>query len=281
MTWIEKNLNGTIEFFTQDGIYLLAVVGAIPIIYLFEYFIPADSKQKRFGAHVTQDVVYFGLVTVFGFTILVWYIYLFEYLYNEYFSFLAFRRISQTGYWTKFILGILLVDFLQWFHHWFRHKVPLLWHFHTVHHSQRKMNMFTDFRYHIFEYLVTEPISIIPFFILGFSPPRVIAFVIFTKVLTLFYHSNIKTNLGPLRYILVTPQYHRIHHSIEPEHQDKNFAVIFSFWDRLFGTQHEDEKAYPNTGIRDETFPLETTSRGLGVAQTTLDQFIYSFRAII
>ncbi|NNE09772.1 MAG: sterol desaturase family protein, partial [Gemmatimonadetes bacterium] len=85
---------------------------------------------------------------------------------------------------------------------------------------------------------------------------------------------------GPLRYVFVTPQSHRIHHSTREEHLDKNFGVIFSFWDRLFRTQVEDADTYPKTGILDETFPHENTARGFALLTTPIVQHLYPFRAI-
>jgi sterol desaturase/sphingolipid hydroxylase (fatty acid hydroxylase superfamily) len=73
-----------------------------------------------------------------------------------------------------------------------------------------------------------------------------------------FYHSNIKTHLGILRYVMVTPQSHRIHHSRLRAHRDKNFGAIFSLWDHLFGTQYRRYDEYPETGLDNPEFPHES-----------------------
>ena len=103
--------------------------------------------------------------------------------------------------------------------------------------------------------------------------------------LTMWYarinHSNIRTNFGLLRYILVTPQSHRIHHSIEKKHQDKNFAVTFSIWDFIFGTQHLEFDEYPDTGVEDDRFPIERKNGVFAIIGTWFRQLIYPFVALI
>jgi sterol desaturase/sphingolipid hydroxylase (fatty acid hydroxylase superfamily) len=83
-----------------------------------------------------------------------------------------------------------------------------------------------------------------------------------------------------LRYVLVTPQSHRVHHSIEPEHQDKNFGAILSIWDHLFGTQYRKYDEYPDTGITDNSFPHEDSFRPGRAAVTMTGQLIYPFRLL-
>jgi len=110
--------------------------------------------------------------------------------------------------------------------------------------------------------------------------PQIAAFNLFTTWHSRFYHANIKTNMGFLRYIFVTPQSHRIHHSIQRHHRDKNFAVIFSFWDRLFGTQVKSYEEYPETGIQETEFPFEKKNSVSSWIITPLKQLLYPFGAI-
>jgi sterol desaturase/sphingolipid hydroxylase (fatty acid hydroxylase superfamily) len=79
----------------------------------------------------------------------------------------------------------------------------------------------------------------------------------------------------------VSPQFHRIHHSIEPEHRDRNFGVIFSFWDRLFGTLYRGDGGYPATGIADPDFPLERRATRVAVIRRYAAQFLYPFATIV
>ena len=139
--------------------------------------------------------------------------------------------------------------------------------------------MFTDLRIHPVEHLVALTIRFVPVMVLGLSKPEIFNLALITLWYTRFIHANVRTNLGPLRHVLVTPQFHRIHHSIEPRHRDQNFGVIFSFWDRLFGTVYPGCDEYPATGIADEDFPHETSYREILTAP--FKQLAYPFRRIL
>ncbi len=93
------------------------------------------------------------------------------------------------------------------------------------------------------------------------------------------YHANIKTNLGPLKYILVTPQSHRIHHSLERKHWDKNYGFIFTIWDNVFGTQYKNYDEYPDTGVDDLNFPVERSFTC--VVKTFFAQLFYPFQQLL
>lgn len=133
-------------------------------------------------------------------------------------------------------------------------------------------------RYHILEYIVRHTWLVIPFLMLQVDPPQIVWFSIIAKWYTRFYHGNIRTNLGPLRYVLVTPQFHRIHHSVERRHRDTNFGALFSIWDRLFGTQYRGYDEYPETGIEDEAFPHEKVAGVTSLLLRPLVRMVYPFR---
>jgi sterol desaturase/sphingolipid hydroxylase (fatty acid hydroxylase superfamily) len=222
-----------------------------------ERLIPAKPGQPLFGVSFAHDAVWFVYETVLHALVIVTYVAVLTALYNRWFSALTITAAAAWPAWARFAVAVLLLDFLYWGQHFTNHKVAMLWQLHTVHHSQRSLNFFTDFRYHVLEYVVRHTWLVIPFLILQVSGPRIVWYSIVTRWYTRFYHGNIRTNLGWLRYVLVTPQSHRIHHSIEPQHRDRNFGSMFSFWDYLLGTQYRRYDEYPDTGIGDEAFPHE------------------------
>jgi len=177
------------------------------------------------------------------------------------------------------VIAILVQDFCHYSQHYIHHKVPWLWNLHAVHHSQKELNFFTDFRYHVLEYVLREIFLVIPFLILAVDATAFVFYSIARQWYTHFYHANIKTNLGPLRYILVTPQSHRVHHSFTTRHWDKNFGSVFVFWDFLFRTQYKGWDEYPETGIPDELFPHEKKTDLLSLLTMPVRQMIYSFEA--
>ncbi len=249
-------------------------------ILVLEKLFPARREQKLFSVSFAQDLVWFFFSMTVGVVFIGAYVTILRDFYADHLTFLTVEPIRALPEWARFAWGVLLTDFLRWLHHWVRHKVPVFWHFHAVHHSQKELNLFTQLRYHILEYIIAHTISTIPLLMLAVDVPVIVAWNIFHMWFARFYHANIRMNLGPLRYVLVTPQSHRIHHSNLAEHQDKNFGVMFSIWDRLLGTQIEDADLYPETGIHDRSFPHEKTARGVALITTPIAQHLYPFRAI-
>jgi sterol desaturase/sphingolipid hydroxylase (fatty acid hydroxylase superfamily) len=182
---------------------------------------------------------------------------------------------------VRAIVAIVVADFVLWWNHWLMHKVSFLWAFHAVHHSQRELNLFTNLRFHIGEVLVARTIRYTPLYLLGLEVELAVWVPVVIESYERIYHANLRTGFGPLKYVLVTPQSHRIHHSREPRHADQNFGILFSFWDRLFGTQCREYDAYPATGIRDAEFPSEQSSERYNVFSTYFAQFLYPFRRVV
>ncbi len=178
-----------------------------------------------------------------------------------------------------FAIGFLLGDFIRWFVHLMFHRSERLWRFHEIHHTQNRMSMWTDFRVHPFEIMARELAVAAPFFMLGGSystPVGVIGFAYLWY--TVFYHGNIAWNMGPLRWILVTPQSHRVHHSTDPAHFDANFGNVLSIWDRLFGTACADDTVLPPTGLDSAAVPMEADLDPSHQLRAYADQLAYPFR---
>lgn len=264
------------EVFLTPWLYLVML-----ICFLAERHFPARSEQRFISVGFVQDLVgWFFVNSLLRVALIGAFAASLDALLQTRLSFL---QLVPTGVWppaVALVVGLLVADFLKWLHHWIRHKVPLFWVFHAVHHSQREMNMFTDLRVHLVEYLIALPIVAVPLLMLGVTDITVIWVLILMESYSRIYHANIKADFGVLRYVLVTPQSHRIHHSSDPRHHDKNFAVVFSFWDRLMGTQWHDHTEYPDTGIRDRAFPYEGSTSPAGALRDYARQTIYPFRAI-
>jgi len=254
----------------------------VALVLATEKYIPADSQQPVFSVGLIQDfVAWFVLNMAPRAATVIVIIGLTGWVYTNY---LEFATIDWTLKWnetTRIVAALLLLDFLAWFHHYIRHKVKLFWFFHTVHHSQTQMNMFTDLRVHFVEYLIAKPISLLPLFMLNLNIEFAFWIVLLQSSFTRFYHANLRTNLGLLKYIFVTPQSHRIHHSREQRHQDMNFGVIFSVWDRIFGTQWTKYEEYPQTGIADPCFPLEERVGWMWSPVNYVRQVLYPFKQAV
>lgn len=257
--------------------FFMAAMGGI---LLLERFFPANPKQKVISLSLFQDFCWLLVDAVTKIMIVGVYVGWLAAVYAAHFDFLTIRAVEEWPYVVRIVWGIVIADFFFWFHHWLRHKVQWFWYFHVIHHSQRNLNQFSDDRYHFVEYVIENTVNIIPMLMLSVNTPQIVLVNVLRKWYTRVYHSNIKANFGWLRYILVTPQSHRIHHSLEKRHLDKNFGVLFSVWDQMFGTQYRGWDEYPQTGIEDPLFPEDTTRRGVNVFTVMLAQLVYPFYKI-
>ena len=243
--------------------------------WLLEALIPAAPRRSPIS--VAQDLVWFVYEPVMNAMIVTTYVTLLRVGYERYFDFLTIRSLTSLPEWARFCIGVVLIDFLYWVQHWLNHKVRWLWRLHEVHHSQPDLSFFSDYRYHGLEYVLRQTILTIPLLILRFDVPTIAGVAVFQNWYTRFYHGNIRLNLGPLRYLLVTPQSHRVHHSIEERHRDTNYGSVLSIWDRLFGTAYPGCNEYPRTGISNREFPLESGRLGWSLAWRPLAQMLYAF----
>jgi sterol desaturase/sphingolipid hydroxylase (fatty acid hydroxylase superfamily) len=239
----------------------------------------ATARRGIFSAGFAQDAVYFGLTSAFRVLVLSFYVGWLQRLYASHLDFLTVQAVAAWPMWAKAAVAIAITDFLGWFHHLVRHKVPFFWRLHSIHHSQRDMNILTDLRYHPLEYAITQTILFLPMLMFGAAFPVIFGYAFFQQWYTKLYHASIRTNMGFLRYVLVTPQSHRIHHSTQPAHFDCNYGVVFSIWDRMFGTQNPDAESYPETGVDDPTFPYESGAGVKDLLRSTWAQLVYPFRA--
>lgn len=159
-----------------------------------------------------------------------------------------------TGAWTKIaftLCSIIAFDFALFWQHYLMHKIPILWHFHKVHHSAEVLNPITLYRMHPVDLAISAILAAVfggtfygLFWYLSGNQPQEYLVLGLNVVVFLFYifgynlrHSQIWFNYPVwLSHIIVSPAQHQVHHSIAPKHWDKNMGLIFAFWDKLFGT---------------------------------------------
>jgi sterol desaturase/sphingolipid hydroxylase (fatty acid hydroxylase superfamily) len=149
------------------------------------------------------------------------------------------------------LVGTLIWDLLQYWQHRAEHGVKLLWRLHVLHHCDEHMNVTTASRHHILELLLAPVFVTIPTAILFQVPPVAIAILSLIPYAWLYFtHANIDLGFGPFWWLLVSPNYHRVHHSLAPEHIDRNFVNWFPLWDILFGTAVAPRwNECPSTGV--------------------------------
>lgn len=148
--------------------------------------------------------------------------------------------------WVEFVLAVLILDLAIWAQHLVTHKVPLFWRFHRVHHADRDMDVTTGFRFHPVEIVASMGLKIGLVYALGPPALAVLVFEILLSGTALFNHANLALPGWldrALRLVLVTPDMHRVHHSVHREEHDSNYGFCLSVWDRIFRTHVPEPKA--------------------------------------
>lgn len=142
-------------------------------------------------------------------------------------------------FWPAVIVSVVILDFVIYLQHVMFHAVPALWRLHMVHHADLDFDVTTGARFHPVEIILSMLIKIVTVAVLG---PPVVAVVIFEVLLNgtaMFNHSNVRVPLAldrVLRWFVVTPDMHRVHHSVIPVEANSNFGFNLPWWDRLMGT---------------------------------------------
>lgn len=152
----------------------------------------------------------------------------------------------QVPFWFAVPLAVIAMDFVIWLHHVMVHTVPVLWRLHRVHHADLDYDLTTGSRFHPIEIALSMMIKFATISVLG---PPVVAVVIFEVLLNaaaMFNHGNIRlpANLDRImRWVIVTPDMHRVHHSVEVDESNSNFGFNLPWWDHLLGTYREQPRA--------------------------------------
>ncbi|HCK0614345.1 sterol desaturase family protein [Vibrio parahaemolyticus] len=137
---------------------------------------------------------------------------------------------------SAFLLLMLLQDFFYYRFHRASHRIRWMWAAHVVHHSSERMNFSTAFRQSLMYPLAGMWLFWLPLVIIGFDPKWVVFVVLLNLGLQFFVHTQSIRSLGPLEWVFNTPSHHRVHHGINRQYIDKNYAGVFIIWDRMFGT---------------------------------------------
>lgn len=149
--------------------------------------------------------------------------------------------------WLEIVLAAIALDLAIWAQHLATHHIPLLWRLHRVHHCDRDLDASSALRFHPLEIALSALLKMVVVSALGASVVAVLLFEIVLNASAMFNHANMRLPQwldGILRQVIVTPDMHRVHHSIHRAEHDRNFGFCLSVWDRLFGTY----KPQPDAG---------------------------------
>lgn len=147
--------------------------------------------------------------------------------------------------WISFLLAIAALDLAIYLQHVMFHAVPLFWRFHRMHHADLEFDVTTGLRFHPVEILLSMGLKLAVVAALGPPPAAVLVFEVLLNATSMFNHGNLRIPPGidrVLRLMLVTPDMHRVHHSVLVQETNSNFGFNLPWWDRLFGTYRPQPK---------------------------------------
>lgn len=158
--------------------------------------------------------------------------------------------------WVNVLIAIVVLDCTLYLQHVLFHTVPAFWRLHMMHHSDLDCDATTGVRFHPGEVALSTLIKVVVVVVIGAAPVAVLSFEVLLNATSIFNHSNVRMPFrmeGLLRWIVVTPNMHRIHHSVVLTETNSNFGFNLPWWDRLFGTYRAD----PARGQRGMTLGLQ------------------------
>ncbi|MDP2311983.1 MAG: sterol desaturase family protein [Pseudomonadota bacterium] len=252
--------------------YPLALAAISAAVALLERLVPARPSQPALRQGLWSDVAYLvfnghflgvGLALLAAWTL--------DPLLGARFD---LHLASGWPLWLQAVVATVLLDFAQWTIHNLLHRVPWLWEFHKVHHSVRdgEMDWIVSFRFHWVEVVVYKTLQYLPLALMGFAGEALMFHAVFGTLVGHLNHANLDWGHGWWRYVLNSPRMHLWHHDADAVHA-RNFGIIFSAWDWLFGTAHlpdhpprrigfVGQEAMPSDFFRRSLWPLLRISPG-------------------
>ncbi|GAA0400653.1 sterol desaturase family protein [Cocleimonas flava] len=187
---------------------------------------PLQEKAKRWTSHALMMVVSTLLIRLtLPFSAAAFALYI------------ADNNLALFGFSLPLIIGVILLDCLIYWQHRIFHKVPILWRLHRVHHSDETLDVTSAIRFHPIEIFLSMLIKFVAIWMFGLSAATVIIFEIILNGMAMFNHSNARIPADNiLRLIFVTPDMHRVHHSVYGNETNSNYGFNMSIWDRIFAS---------------------------------------------
>lgn len=230
---------------------LIVILGSILIFgileNLFPFFTYKQGLVNRMGAN-------FGLGVLNAIATSLTTIWLSKWLQQQTSWLGLFHEIQPI--WLVGILSILILDLYMYFWHRLMHAWPLAWRFHAVHHTEQSMNVSTAYRFHAIEVIVSYLSKVFLIWVLGIPIQALLIYELAFVSVIVFHHSNWAFSYGCdrfLSYFIVTPNYHRIHHSHIVQETNSNYASLLTIWDRIFQSfRHRDDPENIQLGLTDK-----------------------------
>ena len=263
---------------TNEFVTLILPFGLLPGL-LLEWRFPLGERRRRVDANFVLDFVMPLTHFVFAIAGATLFLGLVEDGFERWVPALHTEALDGRSLWIQVPVVILVADFLSYLSHYLRHRVPALWWLHESHHSQPDLNPMTEYRAHLLEGIFDRLLRLTPLALIGVDAQVFIVWVVIDEIWGGVIHANVRLDLRRLHPFFVTPQFHRIHHSTDPAHFDRNYSFRFSIWDHLFGTAYLPERdEYPAVGLDNWEFPVGARPTPRRIAADWWRLFVYPFR---
>ncbi|MBU3609485.1 sterol desaturase family protein [Polynucleobacter wuianus] len=286
MSWAEDAFDG-IDWFLFGCIQIFLI---IVVLRTWERFNPAE-KQERLAPATKADIFYtlfhrLGIFHGLIFIVLSGFFFEIDSVLHDF----RFDRLNVENWWpgvttipwVSFLFYLVLLDFVDYLYHRASHAINWWWQLHALHHSQTVMTAWSDNRNHVLDDIMRTVVMAFFALLFGVSPGQFIALVALSQFIQSWQHANIKVHLGPVRYLLISPMYHRMHHAVGYGHEaigkpgvlgGCNFGILFPWWDMALKTAIFPQAVYP-TGVRN-----------LSVSQNIITQqwqgLVHAFRELL
>jgi sterol desaturase/sphingolipid hydroxylase (fatty acid hydroxylase superfamily) len=236
--------------------FILDLLGSTLIFVVIEKLFPLYKGQAIFRREWQTDLKHFAvnhfIVGLALLTVNFLLHHLFGWLVSSHFQ----QAVQHIPFLPQLLLCVLVADLAQYWTHRAYHEVPFLWRFHAVHHSVKTMDWLAGSRQHMLELVFTRVCVLAPLYILGFSEAAMNGYILIVGFQAVFNHANVHLPWGPLKYLIVTPDFHHWHHASDDEAIDRNYAAHYAFLDYLFGTAVKSKNKFPaNYGVVGDYMP--------------------------
>jgi sterol desaturase/sphingolipid hydroxylase (fatty acid hydroxylase superfamily) len=224
----------------QSGPWIAAAT--LAVLWTLESVAPMFVGRQRRFSHLVTNLALAGInaLVAFGFAFAI--LDVTEWAQTRSFGLL---NLTPLPAWLHWLGAIVLFDCWQYWWHRFNHRVPFLWRFHAVHHSDAEMDASSGVRFHTGEKVLSCLARLIVLPLLGLTAPELLVYEAISLPVILFHHSNLRLSNRAdrwLRWLIVTPWMHYVHHSRWQPETDSNYTSFLSVWDRLFGSFRLREK---------------------------------------
>ncbi|NHI00520.1 sterol desaturase family protein [Oceanimonas sp. MB9] len=216
---------------------ILAFLGSVAVFTTLEKLFPKYRNQNILRPEWGLDLLYFCINHLAISAILIYANYHASH-FDWAISPAVQGAVQAMPVWLQVVLIILCADFVLYWEHRLFHEVRWLWPVHAVHHSVEHMDWLAGSRGHFVQIFSERAMVMIPLYLLGASEAALNAYVAFAALQAVLIHCNLGLPFGPLKYLLVTPQFHHWHHGSEQPALDTNYSAHTVLFDRLFGTYH-------------------------------------------